>query len=105
MHVPFTCGKWVYIDDPSVPLNVISYHVNPKHTQKQQIIQVHDGLRSAAVMTAVKTHLPHCLSVSISLEFQHIITHFCTLPKCHGILILPAREAKCLGLWNDIFYN
>jgi len=31
IHINFTCRQWVSIDDPSVPLNAISVHVNTTH--------------------------------------------------------------------------
>lgn len=98
IHVTFTCRQWVSIDDPSVPLNVIWVHVNANHRQAQYSLPVHDGLKSAAIMTAVKTHLNQCLSISVSLEFRHSSVLYRSVT---ALLIVSVGEANRLGPLNE----
>ena len=100
IHINFTCRQWVSIDDPSVPLNAISVHINTTHRETQCSLPVHDGLTSAAILTAVITHQPQ--SCRFPSHYNSDTSQHSSVPyrSVAALLIVAVREAKCLGLWN-----
>ena len=100
IHTNFTCRQWVSIDDPSVPLNVVSVHVNTTHRETHYSLPVHDGLTSAAILTAVRTHLSQTCrfpSHYNSDTSQHSSVLYRSVA---ALLIAAVREANTLGLWK-----
>jgi hypothetical protein len=76
LHVNFTCRRWVFIDNPSVPLNATWVHVNANHRQAQYCLRTYDGLTSASIMTAVKTPVP-----------MLVVFRLITIPTQHNTLL------------------